>query len=109
MDHEAYESEMMDAVNRHKDEANKKAEIKWSQVVNKNDARVVARGLKRTALALLNAATFAITVMGFITVAKVTGYWAVLMFFVSLILLAASLILLYAQGIIRVESQGESK
>ena len=109
MDHEAYESEMMDAVNRRKGDANKQAEIKWSQVVNKNDARVVARGLKRTALALLNAATFAIAVIGFITVAKVTGYWAVLMFFVSLILLAASLILLYAQGIIRVESQGESK
>lgn len=109
MDHEAYESEMMDAVNRHKDEANKKVEIKWNQVVNKNDAKVFTRGLKRTLLALLNAATFAIAVIGFITVAKATGYGAVLLFFTSLILLVASFILLYAQGILRVESQGESK
>ena len=100
---------MMDAVNRHKDEATKKAEIKWSQVVNKNDARVVARGLKRTLIALLNAATFAIAVMCFIIVAKVTGYWAVLMFFTALLMLAASLVLLYAQGILRVESQGDGK
>ena len=109
MDHKAYENKMIDAVNRHKEEADKKAEIKWSQVVNKNDARVVVRGLKRTLIALLNAATFAVAVMCFITVAKVTGYLAVLMFFVALLVLAASLILLYAQGILRVESQGDGK
>lgn len=109
MDHKAYENEMIDAVNRHKEEADKKAEVKCSMVVNKNDARVFTRGLKRTLLALLTAVTFATAVMCFITVAKVTGYWAVLMFFVALLVLAASLVLLYAQGILRVESQGDSK
>ena len=107
MDHDAYENEMMDTVNRHREEAAKKA--KWSMVVNKNDARVFTRGLKRTLLALLTAVTFAAAVMCFITVAKVTGYWAVLMFFVALIVLVASLVLLYAQGILRVESQGDNE
>ena len=105
MDHEAYENEMIEAVNRHGEESGKKTEAVW----NKNDARVVARGLRRTLVALLNAATFAVAVIGFIAVAKATGYLAVLMFFVSLLMLVASFILLYAQGIIRVESQGERK
>jgi hypothetical protein len=109
MDHDAYENEMMDTVNRHREEAAKKAKVKWSMVVNKNDARVFARGLKRTLIAMLTAVTFAAAVMCFITVAKVTGYWAVLMFFVALIVLAASLVLLYAQGILRVESQGDNE
>jgi 1,4-dihydroxy-2-naphthoate octaprenyltransferase len=105
MDHEAYENEMMDAVNRHKEEVNKMTQVKW----NKNDTRVVVRGIKRTLIALLNAAAFAISVLCFITTATVTGYWAVLMFFVGLLTLAAAFMLLYAQGIIRVESQGEGK
>jgi hypothetical protein len=109
MDHEAYENEMMDAVNRHKEEADTKSEAKWSMVMTKNDARVVARGLKRTLIALLNAATFALAVLCFITVAKVKGYWAVMMFFVALLNLAVSFILLYAQGIIHVESKGDGK
>ena len=109
MDHEAYENEMMDAVNRHKEEADTKSEAKWSMVMNKNDARVVVRGLRRTLIALLTAAMFAIAVIGFITVAKAPGYLAVLLFFASILALGCSFILLYAQGIIHVESQGESK
>jgi energy-converting hydrogenase Eha subunit C len=52
---------------------------------------------------------FAIAVIGLITVAKAPGYLAVVLFFASVLALIASFILLYAQGIIRVESKGESK
>ena len=110
MDHEAYENEMMDAINRHGEEAAKEeTKANWSMVMNKNDARVLARGLKRTLLALLTAATLALAVIGLITVAKAPGYLAVVLFFASVLALIASFILLYAQGIIRVESKGESK
>ena len=111
MDHEAYENEMMDVINRHGEDAAAKEETKakWSMVMNKNDARVVARGLKRTLLALLTAAMFAIAVIGLIAVANAPGYLAVILFFTSILALGGSFILLYAQGIIRVESKGESK
>ena len=110
MDHESYENEMMDAVNRHGESADQKIiDASSSPVVNKNDVRVVARGLRRTLIALLTAAKFALAVIGFITVAKAPGYLAVLLFFASILALGCSFILLYAQGIIHVESQGESK
>jgi energy-converting hydrogenase Eha subunit C len=110
MDHEAYENEMIDAINRHGEEAAKKeVKAKLSQVVTKNDARIIVRGLKRTLLALLTAATLALAVMGLITVATAPGYLAVVLFFASVLALIVSVVLLYAQGIIRVESKGESK
>lgn len=110
MDHEAYENEMIDVINRHGEDAAKEdTKAKWSMVMNKNDARVLARGLKRTLLALLTAATLALAVMGLITVATAPGYLAVVLFFASILALIASFVLLYAQGIIRVESKGESK
>ena len=113
MDHEAYESQMIDAINRHGEAATQEPEEKsWSQVVSKGDTRVIARGLKRVLLALLTAAMFAIAVIGFITVAIATGYLAVVLFFASILALAASFILLYAQGItpkMTQESKGESK
>ena len=77
--------------------------------MNKNDARVVVTGLKRTLLALLTAVVFALSVCSFIGVASAPGYFAVVLFFIAIIELVASFILLYAQGIIRVESKGESK
>ena len=77
--------------------------------MDKNDGRVVIRGLKRTLVALLTAVTFAASGLGFIVTAKVPGYLAVLLFFVSILALVASFVLLYAQGIISVESKGESK
>ena len=115
MDHDAYENEMIDAINRHGEAATEEVaaeevtETKWSLVMNKNDTRAVARGLKRTLLALLSAAAFVIAVIGFISVATATGYLAVLLFFTSILALGISFTLLYAQGIIHAESQGESK
>ena len=110
MDHEAYENEMMDAINRHGEAVTHPVnEPKWSQVVTKNDSRVVARGLKRTLLALLTAALFVISIVGFIAVASAPGYLAVLLFFASILALVSSVVLLYAQGITRIESKGESK
>jgi 1,4-dihydroxy-2-naphthoate octaprenyltransferase len=116
MDHEAYENEMIDAINRHGEEATKESaeagKPKGNQVVNKNDALVVARGLKRTLIALLTAGLFAISVIGLIAVASAHGYMAVLLFFASLVGIALAFILLYAQGITylnHAEGQGESK
>ena len=113
MDHEAYENEMMDAINRHGEEAaEKEVKVKLNRVVTKNDARTVVRGLKRTLLALLTAALFAIAVLGFIVVAKAPGYRAVLLFFASVLELISSFILLYAQGVTlkgTEERQGERK
>ena len=113
MDHEAYETQMFEAVNQHGEEAAEKViDVEWSKVVNKNDARVVATGLKRTLLALLTAATFAAAVLGFIATAKAHGYLAVGLFFASILALVASFILLYAQGLapkLVQESKGDSK
>lgn len=112
MDHEAYESQMFDDVNRHGKAATPDiVDESWDQVVTKDDRRVVARGLKRVLLALLTAAMFAIAVIGLIAVATAPGYLAVLLFFASILALAVSFILLYAQGITSKaqESKGESK
>ena len=109
MEHDAFEKEMFDTVSRHGKAADKKIPIEATRVVDKNDGRVVIRGLKRTLLALLTAVTFAASGLGFIVTAKVPGYLAVLLFFVSILALVASFVLLYSQGIISVESKGESK
>lgn len=113
MDHEVYENEMIDAINRHGETAaNEAVKLKRDPILNKDDARAVTRGLKRTLLALLTAALFAIAVLGFIVVAKVHGYLAVVIFFASVLALICSFILLYAQGITlkgTEERQGESK
>lgn len=106
MDHDAYENHMIEAINQHGEKTN--AEPVKKKIMNKSDAIVVAVGLKRTLLALLTAAISAISVVGLITVAKVTGYIAVLLFFASILGLLGAFVLLYAQGISRTES-GESK
>ena len=80
--------------------------------MNKTDAKILKRGLKRTGLALLTVVLFAISVLGFIRVATAPGYLAVLLFILSVIWLGMTFILLYAQGIIQKwpkESQGEDK
>ena len=79
--------------------------VKW----NDRDTKTLAFGLKRTVLALLTAAMFALSVLGFIKVASATGYIAVLVFFGSVIALLTSFVLLYAQGVTGAESKGESK
>lgn len=106
MNHEAYERTMMDAINKHA------AAAKGAKAVSRLDRRVVTIGLKRTLLALLTVATFALAVMGLIAVAFVKGYLAVLLFFVSIVALVCTYTLVYAQGItykIPQESKGESK
>ena len=80
--------------------------------MNKADFTILKRGLKCVFIALLTAAMFALSVWGFIETAKAPGYWAVLFFFASVMALVMSLVLLYAQGIIRgkyVESKGEKE
>lgn len=107
MDHDAYENHMIETINQHGEKTT--TETVEKKIMNKDDVRVVIVGLKRTLLALLTAAILAISVIGFITVAKVNGYMAVLLFFASVLGLIGSFILLCAQGITRVESRGESK
>lgn len=111
MDHEAYENEMIDAVNRN-------AEAKSNQlntgtpngkVITKRDKTTLKRGFKRTLLALLTAVMFAISVFGFIATATAQGYLAVAVFITSIAMLGCGFIFLYAQGIGYTESQGESK
>jgi hypothetical protein len=111
MDHEAYERQMIDAVNRNADEKSMRVDTgspKSTVTTKKNDA-TLKRGFKRTLLALLTAATFAISVFGFVAVASVPGYLAVLLFLTSSLGLGISFTLLYAQGITHVESKVNDK
>ena len=80
--------------------------------MSKIDVAILKRGLKRTALAMLTALSFALAVAGFIAVAFVHGYWAVLLFATSIFAWFFSVSLLYAQGlkpVSRKERTGESK
>ena len=77
--------------------------------MDKNDARIVRRGFKRTLLALLTATMFAISVLGFVAVATAPGYLAVILFLGSIIAMVCAFVLLYAQGITYVESKGDGK
>jgi hypothetical protein len=106
MDHETFESQMFDSVNRHADEAGDQPVLntpdnltKGRKITNEKDARVLSRGIARTVLALVTAVTVGVSVVGFIEVAKATGYLAVLLFIASLLTLVISGTLLYAQGI----------
>lgn len=110
MDHDAYENHMIEAINQHGEKTTAETvEKKWSKVMTKNDARLVTIGLKRTLLALLTSAITVGSVIGLIAVAKATGYMAVLLFFASILGLLGAFVLLYAQGITRMESRGDSK
>lgn len=78
--------------------------------MNKTDFRILKRGCMRMAFALFTAALFVASGWGFIETAFATGYWAVLLFFISVAELGFALLFLYTQGISRrkhVESQGE--
>lgn len=79
--------------------------------MSKTDVNALKRGLRRMTLALYTAVTFAVSLVGFIAVAMVPGYLAVLLFFVSIFVAGFSFILLYAQGIVREKTkkgQGET-
>ena len=80
--------------------------------MNKTDAKILKRGLKRLGLAFITMVTFAISVLGFIEVATAPGYLAVLLFILSVFWLGITFVLLYAQGATQnkhKESQGEDK
>ena len=80
--------------------------------MSKSDILTFKRGLKRMALAVVTAVLFAASVFCFIKAATAIGYLAILLFFIALIAMGLSLLLLYAQGIIsspNTESKGESK
>jgi hypothetical protein len=80
--------------------------------MNKTDAKILKRGLKRVGVALLTTSIFVSSVVGLIVTATAPGYLAVLLFLLSIVGLLASFVLLYSQGInrrISEESRGESK
>jgi hypothetical protein len=80
--------------------------------MNKTDAKILKRGLKRVGVALLATSIFVSSVVGLIVTATAPGYLAVLLFLLSIVGLLASFVLLYSQGInrrISAESRGESK
>jgi fatty acid desaturase len=108
MDHNAYENEMIDTINRHAEEKSRQATA-VKRVFTKTDTRTLRQGLKRTLIAILTAVLFALSVYNFIAVATATGYWAVILFFSAIVLLVWAFILLYAQGITHVESKGDNK
>lgn len=116
MDHDVFENQMIDGVNRHADEKSQYADslgdtmpTQKSSPFGKRDRHIVRKGLKRTLLALITAATFAVSVFGFITVATAPGYLAVLLFFTSIVALWFAFVLLYAQGIGHAKSGGSLK
>lgn len=80
--------------------------------MNKTDVNILKRGLKRVALALLTATTFVIALVGFVVTGFATGYLAVMLFFVSALVLAIAYCLLYGHGMnhqVKAESKGENK
>lgn len=80
--------------------------------MNKTDAKILKRGLKRVGVAILTTAIFVSSVVGLIVTATAPGYLAVLLFLLSIAGLLSAFVLLYAQGInrrISKESAGESK
>ena len=69
--------------------------------MSKTNVKILKRGLKRIALALLITASFALAVAGFIGVAFTSGYLAVLLFLASVLVLAIAFVLLYGYGMNR--------
>jgi Flp pilus assembly protein TadB len=115
MDHEAYENEMIDDINRNAKDKNMHDSTRESTSVlkqylfSKEDKKIMRRGLKRTLLALVTAALFALAICGLVAVAVAPGYLAVLLFFASILSVVCAFISLYAQGIIDTESYGDGK
>lgn len=116
MDHEAFEKEMIDGVNRNAAEkraaAPEKTVVAKERLFTRSDAVALKRGLKRMMIALLTVVLFGIAVFGFIVTAISPGYLAVLLFIASIVALIFAFVFLYAQGLTRkphVESQGDDK
>lgn len=81
--------------------------------MNKTDLDILKRGLKRTGLALITEIVFALAVFDLAVTAVAPGYLAVLLFLAAIMLVGATIVLLYAQGVTarweHTESQGDSK
>ena len=104
MDHEAYEKQMIDHVNRN----SAKKSLK-NEVITNADRMALKIGFKRTLLALLTTLIFALSLAGFVMTAIVQGYLAVVTFMASIVVLMFAISLLGAQGISRTVNRGESK
>lgn len=101
---------MIETVNRHAEEQSRYTCTQEAPSKAKASAKAMGRGLTRMLIAVLTAVMFALSVYGFIVVASVTGYWAVLLFHISVVNLFWAFVLLYTQGRTRktdVESQGD--
>lgn len=75
----------------------------------KTNAKSLWLGCKRVLVALLTAASFVLTVYAFFAVATATGYWAVALFIAAVLLTIWSVALLYAQGVVYVESEDDDE
>lgn len=112
MDHEVFEKEMIDGVNRHaesKDKHSDSTPVKSRGFFTKEDTSALKCGLRRTLVALITAALFALSVWMFIEVAHAVGYVAVVLFLSAIVLMIAAFGLLYAQGVVLDESKGDDK
>lgn len=108
MDHEAYEKQMIDIVNRHSEEFSEET-CTVDSTLTESDAQTMSRGIKRIVVAALTVFVFVVSVHFFAAVATATGYWAVVLFFVAIWLMLAAVVLMYALGIDNVRSRGDSK
>ena len=109
MNHDVYEKEMIDGVNRHANGTINPSNnvTPKAKVVTKTDKKALKMGLKRMAVALLTALTFGASFAGFVGVVTLPGYLAVVLFIFSVMLMAIAVTLLYAQGI-NPKKSGES-
>lgn len=80
--------------------------------MNKNDLTILKMGLKRTGLALVTELVFALAVFDLVLTAVAKGYLAVLLFLAAILLIGATIVLLYAQGLVcgvHTERPGDGK
>ena len=102
MNHDAYEKEMIDGVNRNAGE-----KVPHGNAPQSTDAKTLWQGFKRMLLGLITATAFALSVYSFIATATVHGYWAVASFLSAIVLMFFAFALLYAQGITNTEGEGD--
>ena len=111
MDHDVYEEQMIDMVNRHADES-AKAQPKVAPAQESVSAKLMAmtfwRGTKTLILALITVAIFALTANSFLMVGSKAGWWAVVAFLGGIVLLFFAAAFLYALGLV-IGRKGESK
>ena len=80
--------------------------------MNKSNVKTLKIGLRRVVVALITMLTFTVAAAGFVAVAFLKSYLAVLVFNVSLVVLFIAFAMLYGQGLspkTYTESKGEKK